>query len=70
MSDVTVILERAHQGDAGAASELLPLAYDELQRLAACNLASQPEGHTLQPTALVQEGLGAGPCRAPGTEAG
>jgi serine/threonine protein kinase len=34
MSDVTRILERAHQGDRQAAEELLPLVYEELRKLA------------------------------------
>src|SRR5262245_57044657 len=36
-------------------AELLPLVYDELRELAAAHLASEPTGHTLQPTALVHE---------------
>jgi RNA polymerase sigma factor (TIGR02999 family) len=55
MSDVTVILDRARQGDAGAAGELLPLVYNELRRLAAHKMAGEAGGHTLQPTALVHE---------------
>lgn len=55
MSEVTRILEAAQQGDAKAAEELLPLVYDELRRLAAAKMASQPPGHTLQATALVHE---------------
>jgi RNA polymerase sigma factor (TIGR02999 family) len=43
-------------GDGGkAASELLPLVYDELRRLAAHKLANEAPGQTLQPTALVHE---------------
>jgi len=53
MSDVTVLLTTAEQGDAGAADELLKLVYDELRRLAAFKMAQQPPGQTLQPTALV-----------------
>lgn len=34
MSAVTVMLNRAHQGDRQAAGQLLPLVYDELRRLA------------------------------------
>lgn len=34
---------------------MLPLVYDELRKLAAAKMASQPAGHTLQPTALVHE---------------
>lgn len=55
MSAVTVILERAQQGDPQAATELLPLVYDELRRLAAQRMAREVPGHTLQPTALVHE---------------
>jgi RNA polymerase sigma factor (TIGR02999 family) len=43
------------QGDPQAASQLLPLVYDELRRLAAARLAAEPAGNTLQPTALVHE---------------
>jgi len=38
-----------------AASELLPLVYEELRLLAARKLAAERPGHTLQPTALVHE---------------
>ena len=55
MSDVTVILNRAEQGDPKAAEELLPLVYEELRRLAAHKMANEAAGHTLQPTALVHE---------------
>jgi len=55
VSDVTRILDRAQQGDAKAASELLPLVYDELRRVAAHKMAGEAPGHTLQPTALVHE---------------
>ena len=55
MSDVTRILERAHQGDPRAAEELLPLVYEELRTLAAQRMAQEAAGQTLQPTALVHE---------------
>lgn len=55
MSDVTQLLQAASGGDPRAAAELLPLVYDELRRLAACRLAGERNGHTLQPTALVHE---------------
>ena len=55
MSAVTLILNRAQQGDPNAASELLPLVYDELRKLAAARMANEAAGHTLQPTALVHE---------------
>jgi RNA polymerase sigma factor (TIGR02999 family) len=55
MSAVTVLLDRAQHGDPNAASELLPLVYDELRKLAAARMANEAAGHTLQPTALVHE---------------
>jgi RNA polymerase sigma factor (TIGR02999 family) len=55
MSDVTQILEAAAKGDRRAAAELLPLVYDELRKLATARLAAEPDGNTLQPTALVHE---------------
>jgi RNA polymerase sigma factor (TIGR02999 family) len=55
MPDVTQILSRIESGDPTAAEQLLPLVYDELRRLAAQKLASEPSGQTLQPTALVHE---------------
>jgi RNA polymerase sigma factor (TIGR02999 family) len=55
MSEVTRILNAIEQGDPQAAEQLLPLVYDELRQLAAQRLAQEPEGQTLQPTALVHE---------------
>jgi RNA polymerase sigma factor (TIGR02999 family) len=55
MSEITLLLTRAQQGDPKAASELLPLVYGELRRLAAHRLAGERHQHTLQPTALVHE---------------
>ncbi len=55
VSEVTRILESIAQGEAKAADELLPLVYAELRKLAAHKMASEPPGHTLQPTALVHE---------------
>jgi RNA polymerase sigma factor (TIGR02999 family) len=34
---------------------LLPVVYEELRRIAAAQMASRPQGSTLQPTALVHE---------------
>ena len=53
--DITLILQRAEQGDAQAAGQILPLVYDELRRLAAAKMARESPGQTLQPTALVHE---------------
>jgi RNA polymerase sigma factor (TIGR02999 family) len=55
MSDVTQILSAAAQGDPHAASQLLPLVYDELRQLAAHQLAQETPGQTLDATALVHE---------------
>jgi RNA polymerase sigma factor (TIGR02999 family) len=55
VSEVTLILERAQQGDPKAAEELLPLVYDELRKLAAGRMANEAGGQTLQATALVHE---------------
>ncbi len=52
---VTTLLEAARSGDANAASQLLPLLYKELRRLARRMLAKRPAGQTLQPTARVHE---------------
>src|SRR5262250_922206 len=55
MSDVTRILGAIEQGDPHAATQLLPLVYDELRRLAAAKLARERPGQTLDATALVHE---------------
>jgi RNA polymerase sigma factor (TIGR02999 family) len=55
MSKVTRLLDQIQQGDAHAASQLLPLVYDELRKLAAQKLAQEKPGQTLQATALVHE---------------
>ena len=55
MSDTTVLLIAAEQGDAQASEKLLELVYDELRKLATSKLAQEAAGHTLQPTALVHE---------------
>ncbi len=55
MTEVTRILCAIEQGDPRAASQLLPLVYDDLRRLAAHKLAQEKPGQTLQATALVHE---------------
>lgn len=55
MSNVTQLLNAIEAGDPQAASQLLPLVYDELRQLAAQRLAQERPGHTLQATALVHE---------------
>jgi RNA polymerase sigma factor (TIGR02999 family) len=41
--------------ESGSSAELLPQVYEELRRLARARLAREPDGLTLQPTALVHE---------------
>jgi RNA polymerase sigma factor (TIGR02999 family) len=55
MSDVTALLVRWGQGDNAARDELIPLVHDELHRIACRYMAGERAGHTLQPTALVNE---------------
>jgi RNA polymerase sigma factor (TIGR02999 family) len=54
-SDPTKLLSRASAGDSKAVSQLMPLVYDELRRLAASYLRRERPGQTLQATALVNE---------------
>jgi RNA polymerase sigma factor (TIGR02999 family) len=55
MNEVTRILSAIEQGDSQAASQLLPLVYDELRQLAAAQMVRDRPGETLNPTALVHE---------------
>ena len=52
---VSLLLEAATRGEAGAAPELLPVVYDELRRLAAAQMAQEKPGQTLDATCLVHE---------------
>jgi RNA polymerase sigma factor (TIGR02999 family) len=55
MSEVSVLLRRWSEGDAGARDELIPLVYDELKRLAGYYLKLESGGQSLECTALVHE---------------
>lgn len=55
MDDPAKLLSRASEGDSKAVSQLMPLVYDELRRLAASYLRHERPGYTLQATALVHE---------------
>jgi RNA polymerase sigma factor (TIGR02999 family) len=55
MNEVTQILQAIADGDPSAASQLLPLVYDELRQLAAQKMALEQPGQTLSATALVHE---------------
>ena len=54
-ANITVLLKQWSGGDAQAGDALMPLVYDELQRLARRAWSGENAGHTLQPTALVHE---------------
>lgn len=49
------MLQRYSSGEDADLHRLLPLVYDELRALASRQLARQRPGHTLQPTALINE---------------
>jgi RNA polymerase sigma-70 factor, ECF subfamily len=53
--DVTLLLNKLGDGDQNAATQLVPLVYEELRRMAAQCLRRERPGHTLQATALVHE---------------
>lgn len=55
MQEISLVLDAIDRGDPHAASELLPLVYNELRRLAARKLAQEKPGQTLNATALVHE---------------
>ncbi len=55
-ADVANLLSRVKAGDQAALNELVPLVYEELHRIAARYLRKERPDHTLQPTALVNEG--------------
>lgn len=55
MGDLTLLLERWSRGDERARDVLAQRVDSELRRLAASHLALERSGHTLQPTALVNE---------------
>ena len=54
-AEVTHLLLAWGHGDQSAFERLAPLVYDELKRLARRYMARERDGHTLQPTALVNE---------------
>ena len=53
--DVTQLLADLQDGRPDAASQLIPLVYDELHRLARGQMRQERSDHTLQATALVHE---------------
>ena len=55
MSDVTKLLRNAAEGDPVSLNQLYEQVYAELRSIAFQKMASERPGHTLQPTALVNE---------------
>jgi RNA polymerase sigma-70 factor (ECF subfamily) len=53
--DVTQLLAKWRDGDEAALQQLVPIVHEELRRLARRQMAGERPGHTLQPTALVNE---------------
>ena len=53
--EITLLLRKVRQGQTEAADELVRLVYQELRRIAAAYLRKERPGHTLQPTALINE---------------
>ena len=53
--EVTSLLAAWGKGDQNALNELMPLVYNELHRMARRAWIGQNQGHTLQPTALLNE---------------
>jgi RNA polymerase sigma factor (TIGR02999 family) len=53
--EVTDLLIQWSEGDAEALERLMPLVFEELRHLARFHFQRETDGHTLQPTALVNE---------------
>jgi RNA polymerase sigma-70 factor, ECF subfamily len=54
-NEITQLLIAWSNGDEGALAQLIPLVEAELYRLASLYLSGERPGHTLQPTALINE---------------
>lgn len=54
-SEVTALLRDWSRGDPLALERLIPLVFEDLRRIAANMFLRENDGHTLQPTALVNE---------------
>jgi RNA polymerase sigma factor (TIGR02999 family) len=53
--NITRLLDSWSQGDRASLDEMMPLVHTELKRLARRQLGRERQGHTIQPTALVNE---------------
>src|SRR5262245_23348868 len=54
-SEISLLLDQYRDGQTEAFGKLMALVYDDLRRLAAWQLQTERQEHTLQPTALVHE---------------
>jgi RNA polymerase sigma factor (TIGR02999 family) len=54
-NEITQLLRKWSEGDRAALNELMPVVYQELRKLAGGYLRGEKPGHTLQPTALINE---------------
>lgn len=54
-SDVSELLQAWNDGDTRARDQLMPLVFDDLKEIARQHYLREGPGHTLQPTALVNE---------------
>lgn len=54
-SEITDLLQAWREGDEQAREDLIPLVFDDLRRIARRQFDLEKPGHTLQPTALVNE---------------
>lgn len=54
-AEITSLLDRWSEGAQDALDELVPLIFNDVRELARRALEKEPKGHTLQPTALVNE---------------
>jgi RNA polymerase sigma-70 factor (ECF subfamily) len=54
-SDITEILREWSQGDDDALGQVIPLVFEDLRAIAGRMFQRERDGHTLQPTALVNE---------------
>jgi RNA polymerase sigma factor (TIGR02999 family) len=52
---ITKLLQDWSRGEAAALEQLTPLVYAELRKLARYHMSREAPGHTLQPTALINE---------------
>lgn len=54
-SEITQLLRKWSEGDRAALDQLMPIVHQELRKLANSYLRGERPGHTLQPTALINE---------------